>query len=42
MSEEFKPGDKVEWHGPGLVRGKAQYALLDGTLQASRSSDSTA
>ncbi len=31
MPDEFKPGDKVEWHGPGVVRGEVVRKLTERT-----------
>lgn len=27
MADDFKPGDKVEWHGPGKVQGTVKKKL---------------
>ena len=31
MTDEFKPGDKVEWHSPGKVVGKVKKKLTEPT-----------
>ena len=31
MADEFKPGDRVEWHGPGKVQGKVVKKLTEPT-----------
>lgn len=29
MADDFKPGDKVEWHGPGKVQGVVVKKLTE-------------
>ena len=31
MADEFKKGDKVEWHGPGKVKGEVEKKLTEPT-----------
>ena len=31
MTEEFKQGDKVEWHGPGKITGTVEEKLTEPT-----------
>ncbi len=31
MTDEFKPGDKVEWHGPGKIEGTVEKKLTKPT-----------